>query len=163
MVDSWTVDTLQIFRDNIDTREPPVTLHGQIVLIHTLQDILDEAEATVRKRAWNSHFSGGLGRFWSQSSFSHLAPHSFIRSFIFHSDFNNVYYMSTFVRIHSMKYVQVMMMIQENEPGTATFMEDSARDAGTVILAEVIRRCWMILYFLMINIQTRHRQKGLEQ
>ena len=62
MVDSWTVDTLQIFRDNIDTREPPVTLHGQIVLIHTLQDILDEAEATVRKRAWNSHFSGGLGR-----------------------------------------------------------------------------------------------------
>ena len=26
-----------------------------------LQDILDEAEATVRKRAWNSHFSGGLG------------------------------------------------------------------------------------------------------
>ena len=27
---------------------------------------------------------------------------------------------------------------QENGPGTATFMEDSARDGGTVILAEVI-------------------------
>ena len=72
MVDSWTVDTLQIFRDNIDTREPPVTLHGQIVLIHTLQDILDEAEATVRKRAWNSHFSGGLGQWRSQLSASYF-------------------------------------------------------------------------------------------
>ena len=26
-----------------------------------LQDILEEAESTVRKRAWNSHFSGGIG------------------------------------------------------------------------------------------------------
>ena len=52
--------------------------------------------------------------------------------------------MSTFVRIHSMKYVQVMMMIQENEPGTVTFMEDSARDDGTVILAEVSWPSFMI-------------------
>jgi len=33
-----------------------------------LDDILDEAEATVRKRAWNSHFSGGLGkRAWNSN------------------------------------------------------------------------------------------------
>ena len=63
----------------------------------------------------------------------------------------------------SASYFLSDFVFQENEPGTATFMEDSARDAGTVILAEVIRRCWMILYFMMINIQTRHRQKGLEQ
>ena len=30
------------------------------LFIH-LKDILEEAEDTVRKRAWNSHFSGGLG------------------------------------------------------------------------------------------------------
>ena len=36
-------------------------------------------------------------------------------------------------------------LIQENEPGTATFMEDSARDGGTVILAEVI-----LLEFLIV-------------
>ena len=89
---------------------------------------------------------------WSQSSFSHLAPHSFIRSFIFHSDFNNVYYMSTFVRIHSMKYVQVMMMIQENEPGTATFMEDSARDDGTVISVAVIPSACQSHFVTIINL-----------
>ena len=29
--------------------------------IYLFQDILEEAENTVRKRAWNSQFSGGLG------------------------------------------------------------------------------------------------------
>ena len=28
-----------------------------------MQDILEEAENTVRKRAWNNHFSGGIGKF----------------------------------------------------------------------------------------------------
>ena len=47
---------------------PPGGRYRSGILNNYLQDILDEAEATVRKRAWNSHFSGGLGQCAAQTS-----------------------------------------------------------------------------------------------
>ena len=61
----------------------------------------------MRKRAWNSHFSGGLGQ------------------------------CLVGVAVGLLLFL-IWLLIQENEPGTATFMEDSARDGGTVTLAAVI-------------------------
>ena len=37
--------------------------YGDLLLLCRMQDILEEAENTVRKRAWNNHFSGGIGKF----------------------------------------------------------------------------------------------------
>ena len=53
-----------VFKNGLHASLLLLTLrYGDLLLLCRMQDILEEAENTVRKRAWNNHFSGGIGKF----------------------------------------------------------------------------------------------------